>query len=474
MKVNKKAILKILSYVVLALLAVLLVVSIIYAPIQAKKENSNTPAPPVKPDDPDDPGKDKPEHDYKWHWVYSEKTNQHWQQAECECHKGEVKPDSAGSHVYEVDGKYCKICNYPRVVPTNQNKLDFEIDGDGNAVIGGIKSDGEPVKDLVIPGTFTVDGKEVNVVKIKEKAFDQNNDLTSVRILDGVKFIGPSAFASCSELKEVRLPKSVENIDSSAFQFCRKLESIIIEDGNPTYYTYRNCIIETKTKTLVIGCKGSEIPNTSQYFVTSIGDNAFYGSGIIKIDIPATVTQISINAFRECIYLTEFTFPETVTRIGEYTFNGCSALETVTFHDGITQIGQNAFANCTSLDNVILPSGIITVETNTFQNCTSLKNITLSEGLLSLNSLAFSGCTALTSITLPSTIQGIDTGAFTGCSALTEIIFAGTQEEWNANVKTASGWKPDNAELKFTTASAGGESETQKDEQDSPDGENNQ
>src|SRR5271165_6975882 len=48
--------------------------------------------------------------------------------------------------------------------------------------------------------------------------------------------------------------------------------------------------------------------------VTSIGDEAFYGSGVTSITIPNSVTNIGGNAFQSCANLTGVTLPTSVTR----------------------------------------------------------------------------------------------------------------------------------------------------------------
>ncbi|MBR6935959.1 MAG: leucine-rich repeat domain-containing protein [Prevotella sp.] len=97
-------------------------------------------------------------------------------------------------------------------------------------------------------------------------------------------------------MTSVTIPSSVTRIDNSAFSSCRNLEEIIVEEGNPTYNSANNCnaIINTKSNTLIVGCKGTVIPNT----VTTIGGHAFRGcSGLTSITIPNSVTTIEWYAF---------------------------------------------------------------------------------------------------------------------------------------------------------------------------------
>ena len=66
---------------------------------------------------------------------------------------------------------------------------------------------------------------------------------------------------------------------------------ITVADGNTVYHSAGNCLIETESKTLVLGCKNSVIPTDGS--VTSIGEYAFYGcTSFTSVTIPSSVTSI--------------------------------------------------------------------------------------------------------------------------------------------------------------------------------------
>jgi hypothetical protein len=124
-------------------------------------------------------------------------------------------------------------------------------------------------------------------------------------------------------------PKSAEDIDRLAFRGCKNISSITVEEGNAKYHSAGNCLIETATKTLVIGCKTSVIPSDGS--VTVIGSYAFERVDIKSIVLPEGITEIQVRAFSDSS-LIEINIPASVVKIRNYAFYDCP-LWKVTFAD---------------------------------------------------------------------------------------------------------------------------------------------
>ena len=161
--------------------------------------------------------------------------------------------------------------------------------------------------------------KESNTLVVGCKGSTIPGDVTS---------IGENSFLGCDGLTTITIPASVTSIGDYAFAYCSNLATMTVETGNTKYDSRNGCnaIIEKESNTLVVGCKGSTIPDD----VTSIGDDAFIG----------------------CTGLTSVTIPDDVTSIGNYAFQGCVGLTTVTIGSGVTYIGTDAFFNCTKVEIV--------------------------------------------------------------------------------------------------------------------------
>ena len=92
----------------------------------------------------------------------------------------------------------------------------------GNGTTSGTSLSGP----LIIPSTVTDDTGSYTVKKIRQRAFKQCSNLTSVTIPDSVTYIGISAFQFCTGLTSVIIPDSVKIIDNVGFDGCSNLNSV--------------------------------------------------------------------------------------------------------------------------------------------------------------------------------------------------------------------------------------------------------
>ena len=295
--------------------------------------------------------------------------------------------------------------------------------------------------------------KDIAVTSIRNYAFYGCRRLTSIEIPSSVTSIGNYAFYGCRGLTSIEIPSSVTSIGDYAFSGCSGVTSINVEAGNVVYDSRDNCnaIIETKTNTLIQGCKNTKIPSS----VTKIGDRAISGcSGLTSIEIPAGVTEIGDYAFRGCSGLTSIEIPAGVTSIGDYAFSGCSGLTSIVVEAGntvydsrdncnaiiekatntlirgcnntkipssVTSIGHDAFGDCSGLTSIEIPSSVTSIGHDAFYKCSGLTSMEIPAGVTKIGDRAFLGCSGLTSIEIPSSVTSIGNYAFYGCSGLTSI-----------------------------------------------------
>ncbi|MBQ8298002.1 MAG: leucine-rich repeat protein [Ruminococcus sp.] len=262
--------------------------------------------------------------------------------------------------------------------------------------------------------------------------------------------ISDMAFAYCSAAGTVLLPPSVQYIGGASFAGCGALTSI-------------------------------ELPDT----LVSIGQNAFAATGLKKVQIPSSVTEIGYSAFgydenlepidsftiigatgsaaqtyctdtdEEYGYANNFTFVdesnaelvdeagqmETKTS-GDYMYaekDGgiyilmCSSvdskIEIPAEFDGlpVTCIYGAAFYQ-NQASEIVIPDTVTRIGDIAFSECTNLKTINLPASLTEINNQAFAGCTSLEKITIPAGVETIGEEAFYGCTSLKEFAVDGTSE----------------------------------------------
>lgn len=237
-------------------------------------------------------------------------------------------------------------------------------------------------------------------------------------IKDGIRVVADGVLDSVSATS-IYIPASVEGISSLAFSKT-KITSVEVASENP-YYTVENNILYNKDMTELIYCFGDRtektvnIPDT----VKTIRSYAFTNSGVEKVTMTDSVTQIDELAFYQARNLVSVTLSDNLTEIPDSCFLS-STLASVAIPNGITSIGSDAFKVCNSLTEVILPNSLLSVGNGAFAGCAKLKNIDLPNSVKEIGKSAFSA-SAITSITIPEGVSKIEEGAFSQCNSLTDV-----------------------------------------------------
>ena len=402
---------------------------------------------------------------------HSETENCHGGTATCTeqavCEKCNAKYGKALGHDYQ--GGVCTRCGTERA----SEGIEYSLNSDGNGyTVTGIGSCTDT--EIVIPSKHN----SKPVTSIDDGAFEGCTGLTSIVIPNSVTSIGRYAFEGCTGLTSVTIPDSVTSIGYRAFLGCTGLVNITVADNNTKYHSSGNCLVETASKTLILGCNTSVIPNDGS--VTNIGQGAFAGcTNLTSITIPDSVTSIGDNTFDGCTGLVSVTIGNGVTRIVSSAFEGCTGLMNITIPDSVTSISGGAFRGCSKLTSVTIGNGVISIGEGAFQGCMKLKDIyitdivtwcnisgldnlmgnssnnknlyinnelvtavTIQDGITAISASAFRNCSGLTSITIGDSVTSIGAHAFAGCIGLVNISVADGNTKYHSSgnclIETAS------------------------------------
>ena len=301
---------------------------------------------------------------------------------------------------------------------------------------------------------------------IYDGAFGYNSNIVSLEIPEGVRSIGHQSLMSLEGLTELSIPASVTSISDNAFSYLSSLDKITVAEGNQKYYVVNECLIDKDTKTLIFAYKNSKIPDDGS--VEIIGTGAFWRtSGITEIIIPEGVTTIQREAIYSCMDLTLISLPTTVTSIEYSAIVNCSALTDLTVKTGnpvylshdcciietetnklvlgcatsripsyVTAIRDHAFQHV-ALEEIVIPEKVISIGFHSFAGCSATSFVAY-EGLTTIYDFAVQSCRNLKTVVLPKSLTEIGSFAFSFCDNLTDVYYAGTEAEWNANVRIGS------------------------------------
>lgn len=216
--------------------------------------------------------------------------------------------------------------------------IEWTLDKDGFLNIKG--SGDMPVPTDVTDTTnapWSVHKKVIEKVVVQEGitsvsnwAFAYFDNISEITLPEGLREIGMTAFAG-SKIRKLRLPESVEAIAPLAFAFCGNLSEIEIP-GNVTEIGAG----------AFLGCSSLE------KFTVSPSNQSFVFENGILYDKNKTAVILCLEKTSG-----EVVLPDTVTAINYYGFNKCSNIVRVTIPAGVTNIHEEAFADCTSLKEVI-------------------------------------------------------------------------------------------------------------------------
>lgn len=306
---------------------------------------------------------------------------------------------------------------------------------------------GAAITSVVVPSTLKVASRAFagsqlasvsissDLSKLPDRIFAECSHLISVEVPESITSFGSEVFSGCSSLTSVKLPSGLKELPSSTFYNCSSLETVELPKdltaiGNNAFAgsAVRSLVIPAGITTL--SGLGNCTSLTSVTFaedskIISIGANALSATGLTSFDVPDTVVSLGQSAFANCRALATVSLSNSVTSIGERAFVGCTALSTVSLGGNLKSIGSEAFSGCTSLTAIDIPSSV--TDLSGFDNCTALKTVGFPDGfkVVTIKESAFAS-SGLTGFEFGQTLQTVLEGAFASCGSLSSVSFSGS------------------------------------------------
>ena len=297
--------------------------------------------------------------------------------------------------------------------------------------------------------------KETKLTELPERIFSGCVSLPGFELPASITRTGYESFRDCKAFTEFTVPKTVTELGTSTFLFCENLAAVNFEAGSG---------LKTIGESAFEGCTALteiRIPDGTE----NIGRSAFYRcKGLKKAVVPATVTTMGTQAFRETALGTagplgsgadyEFgwtdeipdygfdfitslrtaVLPDSVRSIGRYAFSECHGLTEVQLPQGLTSLGSAAFNSCESLEYITIPAGVTVLPQEIFRKCGSLVDVELSGSLTEIGRSAFEACDSLVFLELPDNVETIRRNAFWDCRNLEQVIIPESVTEFEDDI----------------------------------------
>lgn len=272
--------------------------------------------------------------------------------------------------------------------------------------------------------------EKLNIMFLDEECFQNNKNITEVKLPGTLTEISKNAFKGCSNLKKITIPAACIVIGEDAFSGCTSLEEIVLEEFTDKVNNHTSTGAITVGRNAFAGCaKLTTIQNPER--LTTAFDGAFSGcTGLQSINIKGLRVGGS-NIFKGCTNL-KTVIADKDSYIGPYMFQGCTSLQSVTI-DG-ARVAEGAFSGCTNLSTVNFTSeNMLSIGAHAFEN-TAISKVVLPNGHYAIGESAFGSCKNLTEVefSAKTELEKSVRAPFGGCDNLTAFTVAGGNTRYSA------------------------------------------
>ena len=268
------------------------------------------------------------------------------------------------------------------------DKDDFEYYDRARTILKGYAGKSQEIK---IPA---------NVISIGPSACKDNHVIEKVFIPSSVIHIWDNAFVGCDRIKNMDIPASLVFVGAGAriikneFEFADAKMTILKK------YLGRDSRVS--------------IPDTVSIIAPLAFDNR--SSNLETVDVPSSITNISVNAFNGCSRLKNVKIPSTVNLIGDNTYNDFIKASNPKYTNGdfeFADAGETILWRYSGHSPVVtIPNTVTTIAPSAFEKCRELQSITIPPSVTQIWDKAFAGCDRLRNVTIPDSVDYIGKNAF--------------------------------------------------------------
>lgn len=354
----------------------------------------------------------------------------------------EVIVDSSNENYIAEDGVlFTKDKSKLVCYPQKKTGSSYSIP-EGVSVLGEASIYNTQLSEITFPSTLT---------EIQYYALGNNSKLTSADLSKtAVSSIGLYAFTDCSSLSSVLLPDSLYEIAGAAFSRCKALSEITLPKNLGMIGQY--AFIDTGLSKITVPDSVTEIGYSAfGYYLDSEGNETADSNFVIVGSYGSAAQKYATDKDTEYDYANSFEFrvPEQDEQIteqlslekrvfGDYEYavvNGDAVITACTSDEAVLNVPSEiegltviavypvAFTNCLS-EEIILPETVTYIREMSFYSCANLKKITLPSSLTEIGNNAFDNCTLLETIDTGGAVT-IGQNVFLDCPSLKNLTISG-------------------------------------------------
>lgn len=234
------------------------------------------------------------------------------------------------------------------------------------------------------------------------------SDIYTVKIEEGVTYLGSYTFYQMDNLTDVSFPDTFEWMASALFWECTSLQEVeipesvsIIAGGVFSYCDIRSLHIPASVSLI----ESSVCMECSRFEAFTVDEDSAFFKAVDGVLFDYDMTRLI--QYPPAKTDTEFVMPNTVKTLDNGAFFGAESLEKLTLSDALTEIPLTGISGL-SIKELTLPEGIVSIASYGIAGCLKLEKLELPQTLETLEMCAIYHCPKLREITIPDSVKEIE------------------------------------------------------------------